>query len=78
MADVSTLMSSVQKGARASNSQIDSTYQFGLEATFVLIALSCVIGVMASLFIARGISRSAAAVADRMNVLEGAIGDFTQ
>jgi methyl-accepting chemotaxis protein len=77
MTDVSTLMTSMQKGAVALNDQIGSTYQFGMLATLVLLVIAFVIGVAASLFIARGISRGAKAVSLQMGAIEEAMVEFT-
>ncbi|MGD0019580.1 MAG: methyl-accepting chemotaxis protein [Candidatus Limnocylindrales bacterium] len=77
MADVSKLVISVQAGAESLNNQIGSTYQLGLVATIVLIALSCLIGVVASLFISRGIARGAGAVSRQMKAIEEAMVEFT-
>jgi methyl-accepting chemotaxis protein len=77
MADVSKLMTSAQNGALAINDQIGSTFQFGLIATLLLGALSFLIGVVASLYIARGIANGARAVSNQMTVIETAITEFT-
>ena len=77
MSDVSALMSSVQNGAKDLNSQIGSTYQFGLTATVVLVGLAFVIGILVSLFLARGISRGLGAVVRQMGVIQEALVDFT-
>jgi methyl-accepting chemotaxis protein len=57
MADVTTLMGTVQAGAHALNDQIGSTFQFGLVATILLVLLAIVVGLVASLLISGGISR---------------------
>ncbi|MGA3031592.1 MAG: methyl-accepting chemotaxis protein [Candidatus Limnocylindrales bacterium] len=77
MTDVSTLMTSVQKGAQSLNDQIGSTYRFGMLATLVLVAVAFLIGVVASLFISRGISRGAQAVSRQMGTIEEAMAEFT-
>ena len=77
MADVSTLMTSAQMSAEGLNSQIGSTFQFGLLATFVLVALACVIGVASSVFISRGIAGGAQAVLRQMGTIQEAIVEFT-
>ncbi len=77
MADVSTLASSVQAGAESLNNQIGSTYQLGLVETIVLIALSCLIGLVASLFISRGIARGAGAVSRQTKAIQEAMVEFT-
>ncbi len=77
MADVSTLMTSVQNGAIGLNDQIGSTYQFGLLATLILMGLACVAGVVASLLISGGISRGARTVSRQTKAIEEAMAQFT-
>jgi len=64
MADVSTLMTSVQNGAIGLNDQIGSTY-------------ACVAGVVASLLISGGISRGARTVSRQTKAIEEAMAQFT-
>jgi methyl-accepting chemotaxis protein len=77
MGDVSTLMTSVQKGAEELNNQIGSTYQFGLLSTILLVGLAFVIGIAVSLFLARGISRGLHVVVRQMGVIQEAMVEFT-
>jgi len=77
MADVSTLMTSVQNGAIGLNDQIGSTYKFGLLATLILMGLACVAGVVASLLISGGISRGARTVSRQTKAIEEAMAQFT-
>jgi len=77
MADVSSLMTSVQKGAEELNNQIGSTYQFGMLATIVLVGLAFVIGIAVSLFLARGIARGLGAVVRQMGTIQQAMVEFT-
>ena len=77
MADVSKLMTAAQNSALALNDQIGSTFQSGLMTILLLGALAFVIGVVVSLYIARGIANGARAVSRQMSVIEKAITEFT-
>ena len=77
MADVATLITSVQAGAQGLNDQIGSTFQFGFTATLLLVALAFVIGILASLLISSGVARAAKAVLSQMQTIETAMGEFT-
>jgi methyl-accepting chemotaxis protein len=77
MADVATLITSVQAGAQGLNDQIISTFQFGLIATLLLVVFAFVIGILASLLISSGVARAAKAVLRQMQTIETAMGEFT-
>jgi methyl-accepting chemotaxis protein len=77
MADVTTLMGTVQAGAHALNDQIGSTFQFGLVATILLVLLGIVVGLVVSVLISGGISRGTREVSGQMSTIEGAMVDFT-
>jgi methyl-accepting chemotaxis protein len=77
MADVSSLVNSVNGGAQDLNGQINSTVQFGILATLVLVGLAFLIGIGVSLFISRGISRGARAVRNQLGTIQEAIAEFT-
>ena len=77
MADVATLITSVQAGAQGLNDQIGSTFQFGVTATLLLVAFAFVIGILASLLISSGVARAARAVLSQMQTIETAMGEFT-
>jgi methyl-accepting chemotaxis protein len=78
MADVSSLVTSMQSGAQALNGEINSTVQFGMLATLALVGLAFLIGIGVSLFIARGISRGARAVLGQLGTIQAAMVDFTR
>ncbi|HEX7492138.1 MAG TPA: methyl-accepting chemotaxis protein [Candidatus Limnocylindrales bacterium] len=77
MADVTSLVNSIESGAQGLNSEINSTVQFGLLSTLALVGLAFLIGIAVSLYISRGISRGASAVLRQMGVIQGAMVDFT-
>ena len=77
MTDVSSLVTSADSVSQTLNAQISSTYQFGLIATIALVGLAILIGILVSLFVARGISRRARAVVQHMGVIERAVVVFT-
>jgi methyl-accepting chemotaxis protein len=77
MADVASLVTSMQSGAQDLNGQINSTVQFGILATFALVGLAFLIGIAVSLFISHGISRGARAVLLQLGTIQVAITEFT-
>jgi methyl-accepting chemotaxis protein len=77
MSDVTSLTNSTEARAQTLNDQIGSTYQFGLIATIVLLALAVLLGVGVSLIIANPISRGARAVVRQMAVIQDALVAFT-
>jgi methyl-accepting chemotaxis protein len=77
MADVASLVTSMQSGAQGLNGEINSTVQFGMLATLALVGLAFLIGIVVSLFISRGISRGASAVLRQMGIIQEAMVEFT-
>jgi methyl-accepting chemotaxis protein len=77
MGDVATLMTSAEAGAQTLNDQIGSTYQFGLMATIVLVALAVLLGIGVSLIVSNPISRGARAVVRQMAIIQDALVAFT-
>jgi methyl-accepting chemotaxis protein len=77
MADVTSLVTSMQSGAQALDGQINSTVEFGMMATLALIGVAFLIGIAVSLYISRGMSRGARAVLRQMGVIQDAMVEFT-
>jgi methyl-accepting chemotaxis protein len=78
MADVNSLISQADGQITQLNNDIGSTFQSALLMIFALMAIALVIGAGVSLYISRGISKTAHEVRDQMATIETAMGDFTQ
>ena len=77
MADAGLLVKSAESRAQALADQIDSTYGFGLLTTLLLVGAGFLIGIMVSVYVARGMSRRARAVHHQMKVIQDAVVVFT-
>jgi methyl-accepting chemotaxis protein len=78
MDDISALSTSMSQRAQALTDQINSTFQTGLLMTLGLLIFAVIAGIAVSLFLAKGMSKTANAVLRQMGVIQGAIDDFTR